>query len=120
MLLHAGMDFDVIAGCFQPVDLRDANEIHSLLGVNRHALTGAPFGSDRLQQGEDSRAVTTAVLRQLAQGVIHCPSEPASGERFEQVVDGVKLEGTQRKRIVRRDENHGWGSLRVELLQYGK
>src|SRR5260370_646696 len=116
------MDLDVVAKRLEPVDFRDSDEIDSLLGSDRDPTLGLSLQADRFQQGQKTRLDSGAAvgLPQSSQRMFHRPGEPRPGERLEQVVDRVHLEGTQCECVIRGDENDRGRGGGIELFQHCK
>src|SRR5229473_2860358 len=118
VLLRANMDLDVIAERLEPIDFGDSDEIDPLLGSDRDPALSLSLRADRFQQRQKTRLDSGAAvgLPQSSQRMFHRPGEPRPGERFEQVVDRVHLEGAQCECVIRGDENDRGRGSGIELL----
>src|SRR6266852_1166519 len=116
------MDLDVVAERLEPIDFGDSDEIDSLLGSDRDPALSLSLRADRFQQGQKTRLDSGAAvgLPQSSQRMFHRPGEPRPGERFEQVVDRVHLEGAQCECVISGHENDRGRGGGIELFQYGK
>jgi hypothetical protein len=77
------------------------------------------FESDRFEQAEEPSAKVAPA------GLMYCPlcsgngvKEAPVAEGFEQVVQGVDLEGTQRELVVGGDEDHVWHAVRPDRTEH--
>jgi hypothetical protein len=77
------------------------------------------FESDRFEQAEEPSAKVAPA------GLMYCQlcsgngvKEAPVAEGFEQVVQGVDLEGTQRELVVGGDEDHVWHAVRPDRTEH--
>ena len=99
---------DVVVGGLNPVHVREQQDDDLPAGLDRQPRQEAAARGEVVEQRQDARIDGgPAALGDARARAIDCAGEPFTGDRLEEVVEGMDLEGAQRVPVVRRHEDDG-------------